>query len=242
VISQTIASERDLRLGESFSLPTPTGLSSFRLAATISNYGWLPGTVLISADDYGRLWHTSSAGQLAVTLKPGVSLAQGKLAVQRALPNGSALTVQTAEERQSQVSTVLGSTLSRLNQTSAVVLIAAIATVVAMMISAVWQRRGRLDALISIGMSFGQLARLVFYESGCVLLGGCLIGMASGIFGQYLVDSWLRYSTGSPIKFAAAWPLGVRTIVIAVVISILAATIAVLRTVGFQPKAAFSTE
>ncbi|HXP99890.1 MAG TPA: FtsX-like permease family protein [Solirubrobacteraceae bacterium] len=241
-ISQTIASERHLRLGESFNLPTPSGFARFRLAATISNYGWLPGTILLNADDYAKLWQTADASQLAVTLRSGVPLATGKLAVQRALPTGSALGVQTAEERQTQVSKVLGSTLTRLNQTSAVVLVAAIATVIAMMISAVWQRRGRLDALISIGMSFGQLARLVFYESGCVLLGGCLIGMAGGIFGQYLVDSWLHYSTGSPIKFAGAWSLGLRTILTAVAISIVASAIAVLRTVGFRPKAAFSTE
>lgn len=241
VISQTIASQRQLRLGDRFTLPTPSGSSSFRLAATISNYGWLPGTVLLNADDYSKLWHTTRASQLAVTLMPGVPIAQGRLAVQHALPSGSALTVQTADERQSQVSTVLGSTLSRLNQTSAVVLVAAIATVIAMMISAVWQRRGRLDALISIGMSFSQLVRLVLYESGCVLLCGCVIGMASGILGQYLVESWLRHSTGSPIVFAAAWSLGLRTFLIAIVISVIAATVAVIRTVGFKPKAAFST-
>jgi putative ABC transport system permease protein len=231
-----------VRLGESFVLHTPSGLSSFRLAATISNYGWLPGTVLLNANDYSRLWHTANASQLAVALKPGVSMNEGKLAVEHALPSGSALGVQTAEERQQQVSTVLGSTLSRLDQTSVIVLIAAIATVVAMMISAVWQRKGRLDALVSIGMSFGQLARLVFYESGCVLLAGCLIGVISGIVGQYLIDSWLRHSTGSPIVFSPAWPLGLRTILIAVVISITAALIAVLRTFGFRPKTAFSTE
>jgi putative ABC transport system permease protein len=242
VISQTIASEHHLLLGESFILPTPSGPTSFRLAATISNYGWLPGTVLLNAEDYGRLWHTTSASQLAVTLKSGVPPAEGKLAVEHALPSGSALTVQTAEERQKQVSTVLGSTLSRLDQTSAIVLIAAITTVVAMMISAVWQRRGRLDTLISIGMSFGQLVRLVFYESGCVLLGGCLIGMTSGIIGQYLIDSWLRHSTGSPIVFSAAWSLGLRTILIAIVISITAALIVVTRTFGFRPKTAFSIE
>jgi len=121
-------------------------------------------------------------------------------------------------------------------------LIAAIATVIAMMISAVWQRRGRLDALMSIGMNTSQLARLMFYESGCVLLGGCLIGMASGILGQYLVDSWLQRSTGSPIQFAAAWQLGIRVIALAAAISAATATIAVLRTVGVQPKSAFSTE
>jgi putative ABC transport system permease protein len=242
VISQTIATEHHVGLGKRFILPTPSGPISFRLAATISNYGWLPGTILLNADDYGRLWHTTSASQLAVTLKPGVPLAEGKLEVEHALPAGSALGVQTAEERQKQVSTVLGSTLSRLDQTSAIVLIAAIATVIAMMISAVWQRRGRLDTLVSMGMSFGQLARLVFYESGCVLLAGCLIGVASGILGQYLIDSWLRHSTGSPIVFSPAWTLGLRTVLIAIAISIAAAMIAVLRTFGFRPKTAFSTE
>jgi len=242
VISQTIATEHHVGLGKRFILPTPSGPANFRLAATISNYGWLPGTILLNADDYGRLWHTTSASQLAVTLKPGVPLAEGKLEVEHALPAGSALGVQTAEERQKQVSTVLGSTLSRLDQTSAIVLIAAIATVIAMMISAVWQRRGRLDTLVSMGMSFGQLARLVFYESGCVLLAGCLIGVASGILGQYLIDSWLRHSTGSPIVFSPAWTLGLRTVLIAIAISIAAAMIAVLRTFGFRPKTAFSTE
>lgn len=242
VISQTLASEHHLDLGETFSLPTPTGASSFRLAATISNYGWLPGTVLLNADDYARLWHTTRASQLAVTLKPGVPITQGKLAAQRALPSGSALEVQTAEERQEQVSTVLGSTLSRLNQTSTLVLAAAIATVIAMMISAVWQRRARLDALISRGMSSVQLARLVFYESGCVLLGGCLIGVVSGNLGQYLVDRWTQQSAGSPVRFAIAWQLGLRTVLIAGLISIAATVIAVLRTVRFRPKTVLSTD
>jgi putative ABC transport system permease protein len=242
VISQTIASQDHLRVGEHFSLPTPSGYVSFRLAGTISNYGWLPGTVLMNGDEYGRLWGGTQASQLAVTLKPGVSIAQGKLLVEEALPSGSALTVQSDAERTSQVSSVLGSTLSRLNQTSTVVLIAAIATVVAMMVGAVWQRRGRLDALMSIGMSFAQLARLVFYESGCVLLGGCFLGVASGILGQDLVDGWIHHTTGSPVQFDPAWELGLRTVAIASLISISVAVLAVLRTVGFQPKAAFSTE
>jgi putative ABC transport system permease protein len=242
VISQTIATEHHVGLGGRFTVPTPSGPASFRIAATISNYGWLPGTILLNADDYARLWHTTSASQLAVTLRPGVPINTGKLTVEHDLPAGSALGVQTAEERQKQVSAVLSSTLSRLDQTSAIVLIAAIATVIAMMISAVWQRRGRLDTLVSMGMSFAQLTRLVFYESGCVLLAGSLIGVASGILGQYLIDSWGRHSTGSPIVFSPAWSLGLRTILIAVVISVVAALIAVLRTFGFRPKTAFSTE
>jgi len=91
-------------------------------------------------------------------------------------------------------------------------------------------------------MSPGQLTRLIVYESGTVLLLGCLIGLVSGLIGQYLVDAWLHHSTGSPVHFVAAWQLGLRTIVIACVISIATAVVAVLRTIITGPKAAFSTE
>jgi putative ABC transport system permease protein len=242
LVSQTIASQYHLHLGEQFSLPTPSGSRGFRLAGTISNYGWLPGTMLMNGEEYRRLWHTTRASQLAVTLKPDTPIDQAKLELERALPRGSALTVNTDGERQAQASTVLDSTLSRLAQTSTVALITAIATVVAMMVSAVWQRRGRLDALIAMGMSPAQLARLIVYESGTVLILGCLIGLASGLIGQYLVDAWLHHSTGSPIHFVAAWQLGLRTVLIASAISIATAVVAVLRTIMSGPKAAFSTE
>ncbi|HSZ69443.1 MAG TPA: ABC transporter permease [Solirubrobacteraceae bacterium] len=241
LISQIIASQYKLRLGERFSLPTPSGTTSFRLAGTISNYGWLPGAILMNGDQYSRLWHTTRASQLAVTLKPGTPIDKAKQEVEQTLSPSSALTVQTDNERQAQASTVLDSTLSRLAQTSTVALITAIATVVAMMIAAVWQRRGRLDALMAMGMSPTQLSRLIIYETGTVLILGCLIGLVSGLMGQYLVDAWLHQSTGSPVHFVAAWQLGLRTLLIASAISIATALIAVLRTTA-RPKAAFSTE
>jgi len=241
-LSQQIASSEHLRVGAEFRLPTPTGDARLKLAATTSNYGWLPGTVLLSGADYSRLWHSALASQLGVVFNPGVSPSQGKLAVERALGPASALSVESDGEREAEASAVLGGTLTRLSQISTMVLIAAIVTVLAMMVSAVWQRQGRLDALMSIGMSFGQLARMVFYECGLVLLTGCMIGMLTGIFGQALVDRWLNHTTGSPVRFNPAWELGLRTILIATLISTAVTVMAVLRTVGPQPRTAFSTE
>ncbi len=242
VISQAIANEAHVRIGQRFVLPTPTGTASLRLAATVHNYGWPSGAVLINGDDYARLWHSTWASQLGVTLAPGVSDTEGKRAIEQALPRSAPLSVQTRTERQAEIRTVLGSTLSRLSITTTIVLIAAITSVIAMMIAAVWQRRGRLDALISIGMSFTQLARLIFYEGGSMLLGGCLLGLAGGILAQGLADNWAQQITDTRIHFVPAWQLGVRAIVIATGVSILASMLAVIRTVGFEPKAAFSTE
>jgi putative ABC transport system permease protein len=240
-LSQTIAREDHLHLGERFRLPTPAGNASFRLAATTANYGWLSGAIVMNGADHARLWSSEKATQLGVTLQPGVTLAQGKALIEGALEPGSALTVQTVGERRAEVSAVLGSTLQRLNDTTIVVLITTIASVIALMMAAVWQGRRRFNSLISIGMGFGQFARLVFYEAGTVLLSGCLIGVAAGLVGQYLIDGWLAHTTGSPVQFTAAWALGLRTLAITVVISLVASLIAVLRITTVQPKAAFTT-
>jgi putative ABC transport system permease protein len=241
-VSQPIAREEHLQIGQRFTLPTPSGAATLRLAATVDNYGWLPGAIVINASEEARLWGSSEVTELAVTLAPGVSTAQGRRAVRAALGGSSALTVQSAGERRAEASAVLGSTLSRLDDTTFVVLIATAASVIALMLAAVWQRRGRLDSLRSIGMSFGQLARLIFYESGLPLLCGAAIGIAAGLLGQDLIDGWLAQSTGSPVQFSPAWQLGLRTAALVAAIALVASLVAVARNAAFEPSAAFATE
>lgn len=241
-LSQTIAREKHLKLGEAFTLPTPTGTATLRLAAMIANYGWLPGAIVINETEHARLWGSANATELAVQLKPGVPLRTGRQTVKQALPAGSALSVSTSSERRAEVSAVLGSTLSRLNETTIIVLIVTVASVLALMLSAVTERRARLSSLISIGWDFGQLARLVFYETGIALLTGCLVGTIAGLIGQYLIDGWLTHTTGASLHYSPAWQLGLRTLVIAAGISLLASFIAAVQIVAVQPRTAFSTE
>jgi putative ABC transport system permease protein len=241
-VSQPIAREEHLQIGQRFTLPTPSGRATLRLAATVANYGWLPGAIIVNADEEARLWGSSEATELAVTLASGVSIAQGRRAVRAALGGSSALTVQSAPARRAEVSAVLGSTLSRLDDTTFVVLIATAASVIALMLAAVWQRRGRLDKLTDMGMGFTQMARLVFYESGLPLLCGVAIGIAAGLLGQDLIDRWLAHSTGSPVLFSPAWQLGLRTAAIIAAIALVASLVAVVRSDTLEPTAALATE
>jgi putative ABC transport system permease protein len=241
-LSQTIVREDHLQIGQHFTIPTPTGPASLRLAAVTANYGWLPGAIVMNGEEHAHLWDTSNATQLAVLLKPTVPLEQGTRAVRAALPHGSALVVQTTDELQAEVSAVLGSTLSRLSDTTFIVLVATIASVIALMIAAIWQQRARLDSLQSIGMDLLQLSRLIFYESGSPLLSGAVIGMVAGLVGQYLIDGWLHQTTGAPVQFTPAWELGLRTVAVVAAISIVASMIAVIQASRFQPRTTFSTE
>jgi putative ABC transport system permease protein len=69
-ISQALAQEHKLRIGQAFVLPSPRP-RSFRVAALITNMGWPPGAIIINAEDYARAWGSSDVSAYGLTLAPG---------------------------------------------------------------------------------------------------------------------------------------------------------------------------
>jgi putative ABC transport system permease protein len=72
VLSQAIASERHLRIGQTITLPTPDP-TSMRIAALSTNIGWAPGAIVMNASDYARAWGSQDASAYSVLLATGVS-------------------------------------------------------------------------------------------------------------------------------------------------------------------------
>ncbi len=218
-LTETIVKERNLMIGDRFSLPTPSGKRQFRLAATITNYAWPSGALIINARDYRRAWNTQQASALGVDLADGVTNAEGKVAIQQALGGGSALSVQTADESRTIIATTTSQAVARLNQIADMVLVAAVLAVVAAMLGSVWQRRQRLWGLVSLGMAPRQLYRTIFFETGVILLIGCVIGIAFGFLGQAFGGRWLHFSTAHPVPFEPAWGLALKTLILAITLA-----------------------
>ncbi len=224
-LTETVANERNLKIGKKFDLPTPTGNRQFKLAATTTNYGWDSGTLLINTRDYTRAWGTSQASALEVDLADGVPVAEGKSAIRHALGKTSALSVQTAEEGRDAYAATTRQGLSRLNQIADMVLVAAILAVATAMLGSAWQRRQRLWGLVSLGMGSGQLYRTIFFETGMILLLGCFIGVAFGFIGQAFVGRWLHVTTAYPVPFEPALMLALKILILAVLLSVVAVAI-----------------
>ncbi|MGH2853613.1 MAG: FtsX-like permease family protein [Solirubrobacteraceae bacterium] len=93
VLSQTIASEHHLHIGQAFTLPTPDP-RTFRLAALSTNLSWAPGAIVMNASDYARAWGSGDASAYSILLAPGVPPALGAREIERALdahPGGQGL-------------------------------------------------------------------------------------------------------------------------------------------------------
>ena len=159
-VSESFASEHHLRIGSHFNLPTPSGALRLGVAALMTNSGWPAGAITLNNIDYRRYWDTTGAAALKVTLKPGVSFAEGRRAVQAALRPGNSLQVQTVSESEAQADASARQGLKSLGQISTLLLITGALAIAASLSAVIWQRRGRLAAMKTWGYDYLQLLAL----------------------------------------------------------------------------------
>jgi putative ABC transport system permease protein len=200
-VSQSIAQSEHLRIGGSFTLPSPYP-TTFRVAALSTNGGWPPGAIIMNASDYARAWQSNDVSALNITLTPGVSLGRVRREVLQALAPYPGLTVQSAQQRERQWVGTSHQGLYRLTQIATLVLIAAVLATAGAMGSMIWQRRRLLAYIKRQGFKRGVLWRALFLETGLLLGTGCSLGAVVGLYGQLLTSHALAGVTGFPIVFS----------------------------------------
>lgn len=198
-VSRQLAAEQHTGVGGSFTLPTPSGPARLRVAATVTNLAWSPGAVFLAASDYRRLWHTGAATALAVQLAPGADADAVRARIQALLGANSGLVATTAAAREARIDALTGEGLGQLGAISALLLAAAIVAMAAALTSAIWQRRPSLAALRLSGVRPRRLRAILAVESALMLGAGCLTGLVGGVYGQLVIDGYLRRTTGFPV-------------------------------------------
>lgn len=198
VLSQAVADQLHLHVGQAFTLPAPTPIR-LRLAALSTNIGWAPGAVLMNAADYARAQGSDDASAYNLLLAPGASSARVEAEVRSALGSSSGLAVQSAAARAAGLRAVSRQGLTRLSQIATLILIAAVLAMAAAMGAMVWQRRPRLAKLKLEGFSPTELWRTVLLESAILLGVGCLSGALAGLLGQQLLDRALSHVINYPV-------------------------------------------
>jgi putative ABC transport system permease protein len=224
-VSAQIAAEHHTGVGGSLVLSTPTGAHRFQIAATTTNLAWPSGVIFMSTGDYGRYWHTSAPTTLGVELAPGASAGHVRLAIQRALGPDSGLEVSAASARAARIDALAGEGLGQLGEISTLLLLAAIAAMAAALASSVWQRRAPLAGLRLLGVKPARLRRILLLEATLMLGAGCVTGAAAGVYGQLVLDGYLKRVTGFPLArvATAARPFEIFALVVALTLVLVAA-------------------
>ncbi len=223
-VSAQIAAEHHTGLGGSLTLQTPTGAHRFRIAATTTNLAWPPGVLFIGTGDFSRYWATTAPSALGVQLAPGASAPVVRGAIERALGPDGGLEVSLASARAARIDSLASEGLGQLGEISTLLLLAAVAAMAAALASSIWQRRPTLAGLRLLGVKPGRLRRILLLEATLMLGGGCLMGAAAGVYGQLVLDGYLKRVTGFPLAHLAtgARPFEIFAFVLALALAIAA--------------------
>ncbi len=224
-VSQQIAAEHHARVGDTLTLPTPTGDLPIRIAATTTNFGWSPGAIVLNTADYARAWGTSAPTALGINLKPGTNVSSARTAIERTLEPNSGMDILTAQTRETQINTSASEGLSQLGQISTLLVLAAILAMAAALLSSIWQRRLSLSGQRLEGTTPRRLRLILLTESTLMLSAGCLTGAVAGIYGQAVIDRYLKHVTGFPVArlVTGQRPIEIFALVIAATLAIAAA-------------------
>ncbi len=223
-VSAQIAEAAHVGVGGTLLLPTPSGNVPMRVAVTTTNLAWSPGAIIMNEADYSRLWATTAPTALDVRLAPGADSTRVLAQVQAALGPASGLRATSAQEREASIDALIGEGLSRLQEISTLLLLAATIAMAAALSSAIWQRRVSLATLRLSGVRPARIRRILVVESALMLGAGCITGVLAGLYGQLVIDAYLRNVTGFPVASLAASPRPVEilALVIAAVLAIVA--------------------
>lgn len=200
-LSEQLADDLDVGVADAVTVPTPSGPRRYRLAATTTNLGWTAGALIFNAEDYARAWAGAEPSALEVDVVDGSDSAAVARALDGAVGPGTGLLVQTAGERSEQANALAREGLRRLTEISLLLVIAAALAMAAAMGTSVWQRRSRLASMRLLGFGTRLLWRVLLIESALVLGTACIVGAASGLYGQWLIDQSLMHTTGFPAAF-----------------------------------------
>ena len=225
VLSRQIASEHHTEAGGTIVLPTPTGARTYRVAGLVDNLAWTPGVVVMGV---GRL-HRRVGDQRADRARrapraPARACERVIAAITRALGPSSGLKVESAASREQRIDGLTSEGLSQLGLISTLLVLAAIIALAAALASSINQRRTVLAGLRLAGAPPARLRRILLLEAAIMLSAGCLTGALAGIYGQFVIDAYLRSVTGFPVAGAGASlrPLVIFAVVLAAALALAA--------------------
>jgi putative ABC transport system permease protein len=215
-VSEQIAKERHVGVGGALALPTPTGERRFRIAATTTNLAWSPGVIFMSTGDFASGWATSAPTAFGVDLRPRTDAHSARAAIERQLGTRSGLEVSLAGARRARIDSLTSEGLGQLGEIATLLLIAAITAMAAALGSSIWQRREWLAGLRLSGAKPDRLRRILLTEASLMLGAGCLTGAVAGIYGQVVIDAYLKHVTGFPLatSLSGARPLEIFALVV----------------------------
>lgn len=175
LISEPLANRLGISdLGDTIALLTSSGLEDFKLAGIYFDYSSSQGTLLMTLKTYRALWSDDLINAIALRVEDGADLGGIVELLKKRLINIQSLNIRPSQELRSEALAVFDRTFTIAIALRGLAFLVAFVGLFAA--SLAWQldKSREVGILRAIGMTKGQIVRLVLAESG-------LIGISSGL-------------------------------------------------------------
>jgi putative ABC transport system permease protein len=180
LISDPFATKFHLGRGDTFSLDTPAGQTTFTIAAIYNDYSSDAGIVLMDSRTFIRLYHDDSVNSIAIYAKPDADLAKLRSdVVRRVLP--LRVDAQTTRELRKLVVTVFNRTFAITYALYVISITIAVLGVVSTLFALVLERRREIGLMRYLGLRTRDVRRMVYYEAAFIGFLGGLMGVVIGV-------------------------------------------------------------
>jgi putative ABC transport system permease protein len=205
VVSDSFASDHDLKLGDRFRLLSQTGAKpAFRLAEEFDSKAGVFGSVVITQAVMTRAFDQTQDTIDFVIAKPGADAAKVQAALtagaERAFPTAEVLNQQELKENREEQVDQLVNLFYALLVLAIVISLFGIANTLALSIH---ERTRELGMLRAIGMSRRQVRTMIRYEAVITALIGGILGMVLGVIFAALISQPLKDE-----GFTLSYPVG----------------------------------
>jgi len=179
-LSDNFTRRFDKAAGDTMMLATMHGPRAFRVAAIFVDYSFEHGQVMMDHRTYTENWGTSRITNISVFLKPQNDYRRGVAELRRALAGRFAVRILSNRELRAEISKVFDQSFAITRVMQVLAGIVAFIGIISAVMSLLVERTRELGILRAVGMSFGQLRRMVFLESGLMGAFAALIAVPAG--------------------------------------------------------------
>ncbi len=193
-------------LGGTVVVSTPGGAERLRVGAVYDggSHSVMPG-VLLSVPDFTRGFRPAGAQEVFVNRAPGASTPASRAAVDAAVASDPLLTVSTVADYKAALSNTVNRVLALFGALLGLALLIALFGIANTLTLSVIERTRESALMRALGLTRGQLRRMLLAEALFMALLAVLLGVGLGAaFGWAMVDAFIKSAGGGVISIPFA--------------------------------------
>ena len=234
LLSSVLAEKYGLQPGDDISIRTRSGFHRFTIVAIVVDFYNQGLVVQGSWDDMRRYFHINDSNTFMVKVSDGFSVEEVQKRIEDLYGKRYHLTLESNASIRTRVLTLMDQAFSMFDVMALVAVVVGSLGVVNTLTMSVIERTQEIGMLRAIGMTRRQVVSMVLAEAGLMGLFGGLLGLATGVILARILFLGMTTMSGYTLTFTMPLDGVIITVIVALIVSQIAAIFPARRAANTQ--------